>query len=84
MRKIFIRYLRMVLNWRYIGKCVAILILLQIHEYAKYPTNNRFNVFYWPEGICLDTFAVIGVLILAVWLIWDQFRFWVKNATLGR
>lgn len=78
MRKRLMRYLSGVLSWDYLGKCLAVLILLEIHEYTKYPTDNRFNIFYWPEGICLDVFAVMGILSLSIWVLWDQFRFFLK------
>lgn len=55
-------YLKNLFTWKYMVKCLIIWMLLPVHTYTKYPSNNRFEIFNWPEGFCVNMLVVFGIL----------------------
>ena len=56
---------------RYFSKRIILALLCVLHDFTKYHTARTIaEVFYWPEGLCLDmvvVFAFFMVLFLCVW-----------------
>ena len=66
-RQIFIP--KIIIKWS------ILIFLIKIHDYTKYKFCRSFaDLFYWPDGICLDTIVVISTLIICISLLFCIFR----------
>ena len=69
-----------VLKIMYLVKAVMILVLCRVHDFTRYKECRSFtDLFYWPEGPCIDMLVVFGVLLLDFLLFYDYYMF-VKYA----
>lgn len=60
----------------YLVKVVIVYVLCYIHDFTRFKICRNFkDLFYWPEGLCIDTFVVFGVFILGIWVIYDCYVF---------
>lgn len=61
---LFFKYLKKLLCIRVVIELFTLRVLLEIHEYTKYINCRSIrDIFYWPEGPCLDM-LVVGLLFL--------------------
>ena len=60
----------------YLAKAVMILVLCRVHDFTRYKVCRSFtDLFYWPEGPCIDMLVVFGVLLLDFLLFYDYYVF---------
>lgn len=68
-------YLEHMTTLRYRLVRVMLICLCPIHDFTKYKTaRNISDLFYWPEGICSDTFVVLLALGLVFVALVDEIR----------
>lgn len=72
------RFFRYLFQRKYTIKCVCVLMLLKLHGYTSYPHSDRLDIFYWPDGICIDMFVVFGIIVLLTLIIWNQANAFAK------
>lgn len=61
---LFFKYLKNFLCMRVVIELFALRAFLEIHEYTKYiKCRSISDIFYWPEGPCLDM-LVVGLFFL--------------------
>ena len=72
---LFFKYLKNLLCIRVVIELFTLRGLLEIHEYTKYINSRSISdIFYWPEGPCLDM-LVIGLFFLdCIILIAEEIR----------
>lgn len=64
---------------------LILLGLCFLHDYTKYKTaRNLKDLFYWPEGICLDTIVVITALTISICIFVDETVWDVRAITKER
>lgn len=57
---------------KYFVNVIIMLTLCRIHDYTKYKQCRTLSdLFYWPEGPCIDMLIVISVLFLGILLLYD-------------
>jgi len=60
-------------------KRAALLILVYVHEYTKFCTARTiWELFYWPDGICLDMAVILAFFLIAGMCAYDDMKFF-KN-----
>jgi len=53
---------------------MALIILCRLHDFTKYKTARTINdLFYWPEGLCLDMVVIIAFFVIAAMCIYNDF-----------
>ncbi len=56
-----------------------LIMLLVLHEYYRTITRRSFTeLFYWPEGICIDMIIVISFFCIAVICIENDIRLFLR------
>ena len=56
-------------------KSMLLLGLCKVHEFTRYKACRSItDLFYWPEGFCLDTVVVIAFFLIGVWILFDEIR----------
>lgn len=52
---------------------ILLIILCMIHDKTKYHTARSIQeLFYWPEGLCLDMLVLALFGIEALWCCWED------------
>lgn len=55
---------------------LALIILCLIHDKTKYHTARSIQeLFYWPEGFCMDMVVVAAFFIIAAISLYGDFKF---------
>lgn len=68
----------------YLIKVVMILILCRVHDFTRYKVCRSFSdLFYWPEGPCMDMLVVFGVFLLGILIQYDYYVF-IRSAIKAR
>ena len=82
------KYFNMVFKPQYYVKRLLLIILCNIHEYTKYHTARSFkDLFYWPEGLCIDMLVIACFFLIALLAVRDDFKFlieYMKNTEASR
>lgn len=48
--------------------------LCRLHDFTKYKTARNFDdLFYWPEGLCLDMVVIFAFFVIAAMCIYNDF-----------
>ena len=69
----------MVFKPQYYVKRLLLIILCNIHEYTKYHTARSFkDLFYWPEGLCIDMLVIACFFLIALLAVRDDFKFLIE------
>lgn len=56
-------------------RIMLVFFLCRIHEYTRYKFCRTIqDLFYWPNGICLDTFVVIAAIIISLTVAYDELK----------
>lgn len=64
----------------YILKIFAVIVLCRIHDFTRYKVCRSFtDLFYWPEGWCIDMLVVFLIFLLGAFLIIDDLAFLNKS-----
>lgn len=57
----------------YVIKKAAIIILCVLHDFTKYHTAKTvWDLFYWPNGLCIDMVVVAAFFIVGLLSLWDD------------
>ena len=60
---------------RYFSKRIILAVLCIMHDFTKYHTARSIaEVFYWPEGFCLDMVVVAAFFATLILCMWDDFK----------
>ena len=60
---------------RYFSKRIILAVLCVMHDFTKYHTARTIaEVFYWPEGLCLDMVVVAASFATLILCMWDDFK----------
>jgi len=60
---------------QYLTKKFCIVILCMVHDLTKYKIcHNFFDLFYWPDGFCLDTLVIIAFFAVCAWTFCDDYK----------
>ena len=63
-------------------KIVALLALCRVHDFTRYKVCRSFSdLFYWPEGLCIDMFVIYGFFLIMALVIKDYAIFFAKCKT---
>lgn len=66
-------YKSKVLTPNYLWKKVALMILCRIHDFTRYKVcRSLTDLFYWPDGFCVDTVVIILFFAVALLSLWDD------------
>lgn len=58
----------------YLFKVVMILALCRVHDFTRYKVcRSLTDLFYWPEGLCIDMLVVFCVLLLCLLIFYDYY-----------
>ena len=61
------------------GSCIRrglVLTLMIIHEFTKYHTARTImELFYWPDGLCLDMFVVGTFFLAGMWCLYQDVKY---------
>lgn len=56
-------------------KATILWTLCRVHDYTRYkPCRSLQDLFYWPNGICLDTAVVFAAIITALLVAYDELK----------
>ena len=60
----------------YIIKAIALIILCRVHDFTRYKVCRSFSdLFYWPEGPCVDMLVIFSFFIIGAFMMYDAFVF---------
>ena len=60
----------------YLIKAIALNILCRVHDFTRYKVCRTFSdLFYWPEGPCVDMLVIFSVFIIGAFVLYDAFVF---------
>lgn len=60
----------------YFVKVIALLVLCRVHDFTRYKFCRTFrDLFYWPEGPCVDMLVIFSVFIIGAFVLYDAFVF---------
>lgn len=72
MWKIMRNYLTSIHYWM---PRLTLILLCELHEKTKFHTARSIReLFYWPEGICLDMFVIASFCVVAVVCLWRDYK----------
>ena len=85
MSRITKKYLKYVASPACVGKLIVLRVLAEFHEYTKYCHARSFSdLFYWPDGPCMDMAVVFGLIAVACCLLYEtiytMIRIFVEDA----
>lgn len=70
---------------RFYIRAILLLLLCRVHDFTKYKTaRTLIDLFYWPDGFCIDMIVVGLCFILAfqILLIYmSLYKKWVKQSS---
>ncbi|MGO5232070.1 hypothetical protein ACTQ1U_13560 [Thermoguttaceae bacterium LCP21S3_D4] len=65
--RIYKKYLRSLYSYSFILKSLVLVILCYVHDFTRYMVCRSVrDLFYWPEGPCLDMVVVVAFMIDAL------------------
>ncbi len=65
--RIYKKYFRSLYSYSFILKSLVLVILCYVHDFTRYMVcRNVRDLFYWPEGPCLDMVVVVTFIIDAL------------------
>lgn len=68
------------LSPQYFIRFVFLYMLCKVHDITKYKVVRKFvDLFYWPDGFCLDTIVVIMYFVVYVQLIYLSLKICIKG-----
>lgn len=57
----------------FIIKAMTVVALCRIHEYTRYRLCRTIgDLFYWPDGFCLDMVIVFAAIAVAIFAMYDE------------
>ena len=72
MWKIMRNYLTSIYYWM---PRLTLILLCEVHEKTKFHTARSISeLFYWPEGICLDMFVIATFCVVTVVCLWRDYK----------
>ena len=80
-KNIFRDLLEEIFKPRYLVRFILLYMLCKVHNVTKYKVARNFmDLFYWPEGFCLDTVVVIVFVVVYIQLMYLSFKICIKGA----
>lgn len=66
----------MVFKVMYFIKAIALIVLCRVHDFTRYKVCRTFSdLFFWPEGVCVDMLVIFSVFLIGTWIMYDAFIF---------
>lgn len=66
----------MVFKVMYFIKAIALIVLCRVHDFTRYKVCRTLSdLYYWPEGMCVDMIVIFSFFVIGVLLIYDAFVF---------
>ncbi|MBQ0027512.1 MAG: hypothetical protein KBS96_02800 [Lachnospiraceae bacterium] len=60
----------------YLIKAIALFVLCRVHDFTRYKVCRTFSdLFYWPEGLCVDMLVIFSFFIIGALMMYDAFVF---------
>ena len=61
-------------------KKLALIFLCIVHDFTKYKEcRSLADLFYWPDGICLDMAVIAVFIVIGLWSLWDDISIYVDS-----
>ena len=63
----------------YLIKTITLLVLCRVHDFTRYKVCRTIrDLFYWPEGVCIDMLVIFCFFAIWASMIYDTFVFFAK------